>query len=280
MESGSIAKAKNAVLSPSRILRARFLREVGKAHLPEAPHAFERIEAQTIASLPEPAQRYARFMGVVGKPRDFSFRAHWTGGFRLRPDEDFLPCEAWQYNTRLSIARIFHMRLRAAGIIPMIGRDTYVHGHGRLLVRAFDAIRVVDESGFKFDIGELVTYLNDAILFAPSMLLGPETTWTPVDASSFDVTLRDRDHSVTGRVYVDEHGAVTDFSTTDRFTTDPAKPKDGMVRMRWSTPIREWTTMSGRRVPAGGEAVWHLPNGDDFAYIALRLAQIDHNIEP
>ena len=40
---------------------------------------------------------------------------------------------------------------------------------------------MADDATDKVTTGELVTYLNDALLFAPSMLLGPATTWTPVD---------------------------------------------------------------------------------------------------
>ena len=38
---------------------------------------------------------------------------------------------------------------------------------------------------------ELVTYLNDAVLLAPSMLLALPVTWTAVNDSSFDLTLSD-----------------------------------------------------------------------------------------
>ncbi|MGK3991398.1 DUF6544 family protein [Sorangium sp. So ce136] len=108
-------------------------------------------------------------------------------------------------------------------------RDTYVRGQGRMLGRMLDAFSVVDEADAKIDTGELVTYLNDAILFAPSMVLGPETTWTAVDDGAFDVALTDHGRTVAARLFVDERGAVTDFSTTDRYVSDPENPKE-MVR--------------------------------------------------
>jgi hypothetical protein len=36
---------------------------------------------------------------------------------------------------------------------------------------------------------DVLTYLNDAVLMAPSMLLVPAASWLPVDQRSFDVTL-------------------------------------------------------------------------------------------
>jgi len=37
-----------------------------------------------LAGLPATVQRYLRAMGVVNRPREWSFQAHITGRFRLR----------------------------------------------------------------------------------------------------------------------------------------------------------------------------------------------------
>ncbi|WP_437625279.1 DUF6544 family protein [Sorangium sp. So ce1151] len=269
----------SAGLAPSRSMRARFLREVAEAGLPGDPGPLEPVTEADLAELPATAQRYLRFMRVVSRPRVWSFRARWTGVFRRGPDQPWKPCEAWQYDSRLGIARIFHMRLRY-GFVMLLVRDTYVRGQGRMLGRMLDTFSVVDEANAKIDTGELVTYLNDAILFAPSMVLGPETTWTAVDEGAFDVALTDHGRTVTARVFVDERGAVTDFSTTDRYVQDPGNPKE-MVQARWSTPVKGLKVVDGRPVACGGKAVWHLPGGD-FAYAAFTLADggIEFDVAP
>ena len=71
-------------------------------------------------------------MGVVGRPRDWSFRARFVGEFRQRPGQKFMPCEAWQYNTSLVPARVYYMRIDFAGVLPMFGVDVYHAGHGRM----------------------------------------------------------------------------------------------------------------------------------------------------
>ena len=268
-----------AGLAPSRSMRARFLREVAEAGLPSDPGPREPVTEADLAELPATAQRYLRFMRVVGRPRVWSFRARWTGVFRRGPAEPWKPCEAWQYDSRLGIARIFHMRLRY-GFVMLLVRDTYLRGQGRMLGRMLDTFSVVDEANAKLDTGELVTYLNDAILFAPSMVLGPETTWTAVDEGAFDVALTDHGRTVTARVFVDERGAVTDFSTTDRYVEDPENPKE-MVQARWSTPVKGLKVVDGWPVACGGKAVWHLPGGD-FAYASFTLADggIEFDVAP
>src|SRR5262245_59282000 len=91
-----------------------------------------------VAGLPEDARRYLRFMGAIGRPRDRSFRLMWRGKFRPRLDGPWVPCEAWQHNTSPGIARHFRMRLRMWGLVPVVGRDVYEGGHGRMRIRLFD----------------------------------------------------------------------------------------------------------------------------------------------
>ena len=172
-------------------MRRRFLSEVAAASLPTEPGPVGVIATSQIISLPEPAQRYLWFMGVVGHPQDWSFRLGFTGRFRTKPQQPWMKCEAWQYNSRPALARIFHIRIRAGGLLPIVGRDTYVRGHGRMLIKLLDLFTIADGTGEEYDIGEMVTYLNDAVLIAPSMLLVPEVSWSSVDASSFDVQLTD-----------------------------------------------------------------------------------------
>ena len=198
-------------------------------------------------------QRYLRFMGVVDRPRDWSFRARFVGRFRMRPGMGWMPAEAWQYNSAITVARLFVMRVRFAGVVPMTGKDIYIDGHGRMLGKLLGLITVADGKGEESDIGELTTYLNDALLLAPSFLLRPEVTWAEVDANAFDVTLHDAGRSVSGRVHIDERGVPIDFATNDRFAALPEGPR----RAEWRTPISEWVqprtadACPGSSVPSG-----------------------------
>jgi hypothetical protein len=258
----------------------RLCREVAGLQLPEPSGPLEAIASSALSSLPEPAQRYLQFMGVVGRARNWSFRLGFTGLFRTAPRQPWLKCEAWQYSNSLALARIFHIRIRFGGFLPMIGRDTYVNGRGRMLIRLMDLFTVEDGTGREYDIGELVTYLNDAVLIAPSMLLVPEISWAPVDSSSFDISLSHCGRTVSARITVDENGAPVDFSTTDRFCYNPRRPKE-LIRARWSTPIAGWEVAEGRPRATGAQAVWHLEEGP-FVYADFRLVpgSLAFNVRP
>jgi hypothetical protein len=261
-------------------MRRRFLREVAAAGLPSGPGTPDPVTEAQAASLPEPAQRYLRFMKVIGRPRDWSFRLAFTGQFRPAADKPWLKCEAWQYNSALAVARIFHIRIRMAGLVPVLGRDTYFSGRGRMLVRLLDRFTLVDGTGEEYDIGELVTWLNDAVLWAPSMLLTPQVAWEPVDGGSFDIALTNSGRTVTARVFVDERGAPVDFSTTDRFCQDPQDPKR-LMRARWTTPVSGWRELAGRPLPDGGQAVWHLAEGPlPYADFRVKPESVAFNVKP
>ena len=57
------------------------------------------VTEDDLAGLPETVQRYLHAMGVVNRPRDWSFQAHITGRFRLRGQGSWMPAEVWQYNS-------------------------------------------------------------------------------------------------------------------------------------------------------------------------------------
>ncbi len=255
----------------------RFQTRVDRLSLPTAPVNTATVSEEDILTLPSTAQRYLRFMGVVGRRRDWSFRARFVGEFRQRPGQKFMPCEAWQYNTSLVPARIYYMRIDFAGVLPMFGVDVYQAGHGRMHGKVLGLITVADGSGPEFDLSELTTYVNDALMFAPSMLLTPAVTWTAVDDNSFDVRMSDGRISATSRVFVDEQGRMVDFSTTDRWAALPA----GLTRARWTTPIDGWQDHDGRWLPTGGRAKWHFDTGE-FEYVRGRLVSesVEFNVPP
>lgn len=255
--------------------RTRFLRELAHFNLPHEPERVELITDAMLRELPPSVQRYLRFMQVPCRPRVWSFLARTTGRFRRSPRAPWAKYEAWQHNSRLGVSRVFQMRLRLRSVLPVTVRDTYVEGEGRMSGRVFDAFSIVDQHDERIATGELVTYLLDALLFAPSMLLGPATTWTELDDHAFEVTLEDSGRSVRGRVSTDERGAMTEFSTIDRFGVDPARHE--MVRACWTTPIDGYKLINARPVPTRARAIWHFDSGD-FEYADLRCTELQLNI--
>jgi hypothetical protein len=250
-----------------RHIQRRLADDVRQVGLREGPPHPARVTDADLIALPEPAERFLRFMGVPDRPRDQAFATRFVGQIRMRPDRGWMPFHAWQFNAADPVTRINRMRIDVARIIPMFGTDTYVHRSGRMHGKVLGLITVADGEGPEFDLGELVTYVNDAAMLAPSMLLTPNCEWTTVDDDSFDVTFTDGDNVVRARLVVDDVGRLVDFHTDDRWFAGTDPP----TQTPWSTPIGGWTTTAdGRPVPSFGSAVWHLPDGD-FTYVRGRF---------
>src|SRR5664279_5049168 len=215
------------------------------------------VAKEDLAGLPMAVQRYLRAMGVLNRPRDWSFLAHFTGRFRLKGRGAWMPAEVWQYNSAVDVARIFHMRIDFAGLVPMVGRDVYRRGKGVMHGKLLGLVTVARSEGWETDLSELVTFLNDAVLLAPSILLRPTVSFAAVDDRSFDVTRVDSGQTVTARVFLDDGGRPINFSTTDRYADLPG----GLVRAEWITPIDGWQPDGDRFIFTRGNAIWNLPEG-------------------
>lgn len=237
-------------------LRRRLTRALARTAVTVHRRSDTVVTASAIAHLPPPARRYLELRGVVGRPRVWSFQVAFSGRFRLGPDRPWLPCEAWQYNVAHRPARVYVMRLRIAGAVPMHGVDTYVNRLGSMRGRLL-GVPVVNASGPEMDVGELATYLDDALLLAPSMLLVPEVTWDALDERSFRVTLRDGELAVSAFVEVDELGRLVEVLTSDRW----AALQGGMRRAPWRTPVDGWVGVDGTLFPGRCRAVWDLEDG-------------------
>lgn len=267
-----------------RGLSEAFRARVAAAGLRPGPGDDAPITEADLAGLDEPVQRYLRFMGVIGRPRTWSFTARFAGRFRLRPRMPWLAAEALQYDALLPEAdggqqasRIFTMRLRFARLVSMLGHDTYLAGRGRMVGRLAGRWTVADGSGPEMDVGELSTWLNDVLLLAPSMLLRSGATLRALDPDRFEVTVTDNGHTVRAEVTIDSQGAPVDVATTDRWAALP----DGLVQARWHTPIQWWIDVDGRPFPGPGPAVWDLPDGP-LTYVDGRFipGSVVENVPP
>ena len=157
----------------------------------------------------------------------------------------------------------------------MWGWDTYRSGSGRMLGKALGLVTVADGSGPEFDTSELTTWLDDAVLLAPGMLLDPRTTWEATGDDGFRLAVTDAGRTVHAEVLLDDDGRPRDFRTEDRWADLPG----GLTRAPWSTPVQGWTVVDGRPRITGGAAVWHLPEGD-LRYGEMTLVDLALDVPP
>jgi hypothetical protein len=77
--------------------------------------------------------------------------------------------------------------------------------------------------------------------------------------------------TVSAKLFFDPDGRITNFFA--RRYQDIGTDSEPTL---WSTPITAYRTFCGLRLPAAGQAVWHLESGD-FTYMDLRVDEITYD---
>jgi hypothetical protein len=236
------------------------------------PHSNQKrlVTADMLTSLPEPAQRYLNYTGVVGQPWINTVRITYGGVFRLAADKPWMPIKAEQFYTTNPPGFHWKARFKMFGMWMVSGSDTYKAGHGHMFGKVAGLYTIFNARGPELDQGTMMRYLNEMTWF-PIALLSDYVTWQAVDDRSFDVTFTDCGQSVTARFIVDAAGRLTNF-ITKRYREN----KGSYTLDTWTTPMTEYDTLAGLNLPIRGQAVWKLPSGD-LPYADFTLSTIEYN---
>ena len=100
---------------------------------------------------------------MVGKPVPRSVRLKQRGLLRTAPRQQSMPAEAHQYSRIDEPGFVWRVRVRMMRIIPIVGRDAYVEGRGRMLIKVASLIPVADAAGDKVDQGEMLRFLGETV---------------------------------------------------------------------------------------------------------------------
>lgn len=222
-----------------------------------------------LAALPPPVQRYLRYAGVVHRPAVQNFRVVFDGAMREK-GKNWFSFASEQYNFLDRPTRLFFMQGRFFGVtVP--GYHAYKNGTAKMDIRAFGLYPLVRESGTLLNRAETVTLFNDMCLLAPAALVDKRIAWRAVDDSTAAATFTVAGISVSATLSFNREGQLVNFVSNDRY--DVAAKQ----RFRFSTPVREYRTYNGYRLPAYGEAVWHYPDGE-FVYGKFWLKDVRYNV--
>jgi hypothetical protein len=224
-----------------------------------------------LAPLPPPVQRYLRYAGVVGQPRVRSMRVTFQGEMRNR-EQDWFAFTSEQYSFFDQPERFFFMRARVKGL-PTVGYHVYQDGSAGMHIKILSLFPVVDLANDTMYRAETVTWFNDLCLFAPAALVDERITWEASDSLSAQARFTTADGvSIAATLHFNAEGELIDFVSDDRYDTSTQQ------QLRFSTPLAQYGTFAGRRLPGYGEAVWHYPEGK-FAYGRFHTQTVRYNVD-
>jgi hypothetical protein len=226
------------------------------------------VTADMLRDLPAPVQRYLTYSGIVGKPMVRTIRLRQSGRIRGGVEQPWQAFEAQEYYSVNPPSFIWVATIRAAGLPLVRARDRYERGRGNMWIMLGSLSKIADARGPEIDQGTMLRYLQEVTWF-PSAFLGENMTWKAIDDASADVTFTDGGKSVSGTLYVDAEGKLTNF-VAQRYRTSGASYEMDT----WTTPTTEFGEMAGLRLGIRGQGVWKLASGD-LPYIDVQLTALE-----
>lgn len=230
------------------------------------------LSENDILHLPEPVQKYLRYTGSVGKEIVTNFYAEFRGGIKPNPQANFLTFNSRQYNFLGDRARFFIIESNMFGI-PFDGLHTFCDRSAVMNIKIASLFNVVNAKGEKMNQSETVTLFNDVCLLAPSHFISQDIEWEIIDNLTVKAIFTNKDITISATLYFNNFGELINFISDDRFESSDGKTYNNY---RWSTPVKDYIEIDGRKFPSYGETIWHKPEGD-FCYGKFNLNNIKVN---
>jgi hypothetical protein len=225
---------------------------------------------EELAALPPPVRRWLESAGVVGRARAQTLRLEQTGWMRTSPKSAWMPAKAAQYFNVEEPGFVWAVELRMKGWLPIVGRDSYLAGRGRMLIKPLSLVSVVDASDEKIRQGTLLRYLGEMVWF-PSAALSPYLHWESIDDQTAKVTMQYRGASGSAVFSFNALGRVVNVSAKRFMNSGPSAKLE-----QWSIPLHEWQNLGGVVIPVAGDVTWKLATGD-FTYYRWRVGEVEYN---
>ena len=224
-----------------------------------------------LQALPEVVQRYLRYSQVVGKETIRTVRLKQIGRIRQSAQQPWMSLDAEEYYCVNPPGFLWVGIMRKAGLPLVRAWDRYRDGKGNMQIKLGTIFTLANAMGEEMDQGSMTRYLSEMIWF-PTAFLGPNVSFEPMDQTSARVTLTDLGKQVTGNMYFDEKGRLTDF-VAPRY-----REVSGKYELEtWSTPITGYGEYEGLKLPVEGKAVWKLKEGD-LEYIDVAIPALEYNV--
>ncbi len=252
----------------------RYLKTVNDEFIKQ-PIVEKKILAESdIAHLPAPVKKYLAYTGVIGKNKPQNVHIEFDAQMIKKPGASPMQATSEQYNFFGNPARLFFMKA-SMFLVPFRVLHEYKDQKATFVVRVASLFNAVDLAGEELTTTETVTLLNDMCLFAPGSLVDKRLSWNEIDSLSAQVTIENGLYKVSAVLYFNEKGELVNFVSEDR----SALQDDGSMRKaRWSTPVRDYREIDGRKIPTYGQTIWNYTEGD-FTYGIFTLKNILYNVK-
>jgi hypothetical protein len=219
---------------------------------------------QQLIGLPEPVQRYFKYILKDGQPY-ISYASITHGGqFKTGFDKNWINIKGEQYATTEKPGFIWK------GTTSMfVARDMYIADKGRLTVSLFSLLKVVNAHGEQYNQGELLRWLGESILYPTNLLPGERLQWLAVDAQTAKLTFNYNGLLLFFLITFNEIGEITQMETK--------RYMDEKNLESWVIKSGNYKEMNDIIIPTTFEVLWRLETAD-FSYAKFNIEKVVYNI--
>ena len=226
-----------------------------------------------LEGLPEPVQRYFKYVLKDGQEHIKFVRLKQVGEFRMKENQPWMPIKAEQYFTTEDPAFIWRAKLSMLPFVWVEARDRYYQGKGNMLIKLLSTITVANATGSEMDISSLIRFLAEAPWFPTALLPSDYIEWKEIDSNSAQAIIKDNGYTASGIFTFNEKGEIIKFVTNDRYMEADGK----YFKEQWGGYYRNYQEIEGMKIPIEGEVEWNLSD-KDLQYAKLKITDIQYNI--
>ena len=226
-----------------------------------------------IAYLPEPVRKYILYAGCIGKPTVNNFRVDFSGKIRDHKNPVWMELTSEQYNFIKTPTRLFYLDAAMKGL-PVAGFHCYKNGVAHMDIKLLSIFEVEYLKGKEMNISETVTFFNDLCVMAPAALIDKRIKWLETVGNKVKASFTNNGITISAWLYFNEKRELVNFVSEDR----SALVENGeMIKLKWSTPLRDYKEINGYRLASYAEAIYTYPDGD-FTYATFTLKNAEYNL--
>lgn len=232
----------------------------------------EIITAQELNSLPPQVKQWLQNIGLVGKEKIHTVYFKQKGTMKLKPDQDkWSDALAEQYITTDKPAFIWKVKMEMSPFVKVAGRDYFVDGEGKMLMKVASLIPVVNVShNTKVNQSTLQRFLLE-LPWYPSMALSPFITWEEVNEHSARATMTYKGTSGSAVFHFDNNGDLLKVSAY-RYKENG----DNAELIECVGEVKENTVIEGIKIPTNLHVSWVLDEGL-FTWYRLEIYDVNFN---
>ncbi|MCF8309518.1 MAG: hypothetical protein K9I68_10965 [Bacteroidales bacterium] len=217
-----------------------------------------------LEGLPAPVQRYFKHVLPQGQPYVESVRLKHDGRFKSGVDKDWTDIKGEQYFTSATPGFLWVGKTSL-----FTARDMYICDQGRLVVKLFSLVKVVDEKGSHVDQGELLRWLGESVWFPTNLLPRKNLEWSPINDTSARVTFSHNGISVFLDVFFNENDEIV------RLETERYMEKNRLEK--WSGELSDYREVNGMKIPMHIQASWDLKE-KTHTYADFQIQNIEFDV--